>query len=95
LQEYYNTLTRKLFVASKTAKREMLFLARYQVVLLDPSLLAEAADLHGTASISFWDALIVAAAKHAACDELWTEDLQVGRLFGPLRVVNPLAISRK
>jgi predicted nucleic acid-binding protein len=90
LQEYYYTLTRKLHVAAPTAKKEMLLLSRYQVVLLDPSLLAQAADLHATASLSFWDALIVAAAQHAACDELWTEDLQTGRSFGSLRVVNPL-----
>lgn len=90
LQEYYNALTRKLSIAPPIAKREMLLLARYQVVLLDPPLLGQAADLHATASVSFWDALIIAAAQNAACDELWTEDLQTGQLFGSLRVVNPL-----
>ena len=90
LQEYYNALTRKLSIALAIAKREMMLLARYQVVLLDPPLLARAADLHATASLSFWDALIIAAAQHAACDELWTEDLQTGQVFGSLRVVNPL-----
>jgi predicted nucleic acid-binding protein len=39
--------------------------------------------------IGFYDALIVAAAIEAGCDRLLTEDLQTGRRFGPLLVVNP------
>ena len=37
----------------------------------------------------FYDALIVAAALDAGCDTLFSEDLQDGRAFGTLRVVNP------
>ena len=39
--------------------------------------------------LSFYDALIVAAAQEAGCDTLMTEDLQAGRRFGPVQVVNP------
>jgi predicted nucleic acid-binding protein len=39
--------------------------------------------------ISFYDALIVASAMDAGCDTLFTEDLQHGRKFGNLTVVNP------
>lgn len=46
---------------------------------------ALAAD-HG---LSFYDALIVAAAQSAGCTVLWSEDMQDGREFGALRVVNP------
>jgi len=42
------------------------------------------------AQISYWDALIVAAALLSGCDTLYTEDLQHGRVFeGQLIVVNP------
>ena len=40
-------------------------------------------------SLSFYDALIVAAALEAGCDTLYTEDMQHGRKFGGLAVVNP------
>lgn len=40
-------------------------------------------------SISFYDALIVAAALESGCTELLTEDLQTGRRFGGLAVLNP------
>ena len=40
-------------------------------------------------SVSFYDALIVAAAMEAGCTVLLTEDMQAGRSFGGLMVVNP------
>jgi len=40
-------------------------------------------------SIAFYDALIVAAATEAGCDTLFTEDMQHGRSFGEMTIVNP------
>jgi len=90
LQEYYNTLTRKLLVDRRTAKREMLLLTRFHVVVMTPDLISIAADIQDRTSISFWDSLVVSAAQAAKCDELWTEDLNAGQMFGTLKVVNPL-----
>jgi predicted nucleic acid-binding protein len=39
--------------------------------------------------LSFFDALIVAAAIEAGCDTLYSEDLQHGRTIGGLAIVNP------
>ena len=45
------------------------------------------AERHG---LSIYDAMIVAAAVHAGCDTLWSEDMQHGMAFdGKLRVANP------
>ena len=41
--------------------------------------------------LSFYDALIVAAAQEAGCDTLFTEDMQHGRKFGSLNIVNPFS----
>lgn len=42
--------------------------------------------------ISYWDALILAAALASGCDTLYSEDLQNGQVFeGQLKVVNPFA----
>jgi len=43
--------------------------------------------------LSFYDALIVAAAIEAGCDTLFTEDMQHGRKFGGLTIVNPFTGS--
>ncbi len=40
-------------------------------------------------NISIYDALIVAAAQQAGCDTLYSEDMQHGRRFGALAIVNP------
>ncbi|TMJ22041.1 MAG: PIN domain-containing protein [Alphaproteobacteria bacterium] len=39
--------------------------------------------------LAFYDALIVAAALEAGCDTLFTEDMQHGRKFGSLTIINP------
>jgi len=39
--------------------------------------------------VSWWDAVIVAAAQALGCSILLTEDLQHGHAFGEVRVVDP------
>lgn len=39
--------------------------------------------------LSFYDALIVAAALESGCDTLFSEDMQHGRSIGGLTIVNP------
>jgi predicted nucleic acid-binding protein len=65
------------------------------LTVVDPPL-ALTLELHAAARalaedhrLSFYDALIVASAIEAGCDTLFTEDLQHGRKFGSLRIVNP------
>ena len=39
--------------------------------------------------ISYWDAAIIAAAEALGARELYSEDLNDGQDYGPVRVVNP------
>lgn len=49
-------------------------------------------EIEDQAGISYWDALIVAAALLSGCDTLYSEDFQHGRVFEDrLTVVNPFA----
>jgi predicted nucleic acid-binding protein len=50
---------------------------------------ARALTLARDHQLSFYDALIVAAALDAGCDQLCSEDLQHGQKFGTLRIDNP------
>jgi predicted nucleic acid-binding protein len=65
----------------------------WRVVESNVALILAAAALHPSDSIAFWDALIVEAACLAGCTVLLTEDLQTGRTFGALEVVDPFAAS--
>jgi predicted nucleic acid-binding protein len=40
--------------------------------------------------LSFWDALIVAAATRIGAAKLWSEDLSTNQRYGGVSVVNPL-----
>jgi predicted nucleic acid-binding protein len=48
-----------------------------------------AIELHRLTRISFWDAMIVHAARLAGASVLYTEDLQHGAVLGGVPVVNP------
>ena len=57
----------------------------------DLGLLQEGARLKERFQISFYDGLIVAAARRQKCEVLFSEDLQAGMVFHDLQVVNPFS----
>jgi predicted nucleic acid-binding protein len=90
LQEYFVTVTRKLQVDARTARRRVELLAKFDVVVPEVSDILAAIDLHLLHGFSFWDALILRAAKKAGCSILFTEDMQETREIDGVRIVNPL-----
>jgi predicted nucleic acid-binding protein len=89
LQEYFATATRKLGVAAELARRKVELFSRHDMVQVDLGLILEGIDLHRLHQLSFWDGLIVAAARRSGCTVLLSENLQEGWRLGDLRVVNP------
>lgn len=59
------------------------------MIPVDSPMILGAARRARTHTLSFWDALIVEGALAAGASRLWTEDLQAGRRFGELEIVNP------
>jgi predicted nucleic acid-binding protein len=92
LQEFFVTVTRQLTrpLPASEAEAALRRLMELSVVQVDPELILAAAVSSRRDRISFWDALILAAASAAGCQEVLSEDLQHGRSFGRLRVANPL-----
>ena len=45
--------------------------------------------------LSYWDSAIIAAANRSKVDELWTEDLNSGQMYGNIRAVNPILLYSK
>ena len=64
-------------------------LAGWVVVENTLALLREALVVKGSTSISFWDAMIVAAAKQSGAGILLSEDLNHGQECGGVRVLYP------
>lgn len=91
LSEYYVTVTRKLSPArpADLAREDVRDLLAWRPIPLDDRVLVAAWDADARYSISWWDALVVAAAKIGGCRYLLTEDLQDGQDLDGLVVVDP------
>ena len=89
LAEFYATVLRRKLLAPAPALALARLWSENDVVPQTPELLLHGLELHQAHSISVWDALVVRAAIEARCDFLLSEDLQHGRRFGELEIVNP------
>lgn len=91
LQEFFVVVTRKLSrpVSAQDAEQAVHAFSQYPMVLTDPQLVFQAIRRHRTASVSFWDGLIIQAALAYQCTVLLTEDLQHGQSYDSLVIRNP------
>ena len=91
LQEFYVVATRKFDPPmSRPAAREIVALyGTWPLVRTDLPLILAASQLEERHALSFWDALIVEAARRVGATRLVTEDLQGERRIGGVRIENP------
>lgn len=89
LQEFYVASTSKLGVDALLAKSIVHSFEHMEVVQVDPHLIGEAIDVSILNQISFWDALVIAAAESAKCSILYSEDLNHGQIIRGVRIENP------
>jgi len=93
LQEFYVTVTKKIAspLPPESAREIIEDFLTWEVVTNDGEAVLEAIDLQISEKISYWDALVVAAAGKGRADVLLSEDLSDGRKFGDLSIRNPFA----
>lgn len=91
LQEFYVVATGKLGMEPARAKRLVRLLSKVALITVTPPLIENAIDVSVANQISFWDALVIAAARQAGCGEVWSEDLQDGQVIEGVKIANPLA----
>ena len=90
LQEYFAVVTRELGVDAVTARAKVELLGAFNVAPVDIDDVLAAIDLHRLHQVSFWDALIIRSAQQARCGRIYSEDLQHGRRFDGVEIVNPV-----
>ena len=95
LGEFYATVTGKLKTAVSASDANA-FIQRMKglpVIPLDVAVVDAA--IAGTMAwgISYWDALIVAAAAAAGCSIVISEDMANGAAYGSVRIENPFAAA--
>jgi predicted nucleic acid-binding protein len=52
-------------------------------------------DIGIISQISFWDALLIAAAEYSKCFEIITEDLNDGQIINGIKIRNPFTLLKK
>ena len=95
LSEFFVTVTRKLAepISPDEAEAAVGALTKLEVVPITSDLVQLAIARAAAAVISYWDALIVEAARRAGCDAVLTEDLNAGQDFEGVVVQNPFATT--
>ena len=96
LQELYATLKRGSGTALDAAavRNIVMNYLQWQPIRIDAGVLRRAWVIEERFRLSWWDALIVAAAQAAECPILLTEDLQHGQDFNGVCVVDPFAAPK-
>ena len=92
VQEFFNVALTRFPRPMSASAAEHYFsttFRRLTTVQASPLLFLEAIQIRDAYRLSWYDALIVAAAVQAQCETLYTEDLQHGFRLGGLRVQNP------
>ena len=89
LQEFYWNAVRKLAVSKDQAQEAVILFSTWNPPDVTVTLFERAWFWSDNATITFWDAMVVAAAERTGCRWLLSEDFQPGRAFGSVTVLNP------
>lgn len=89
VQEFYAAGSRKLGIPRERLRKTALDFLKLPLIINGPHQLARALENEELYTISFWDALILAAAEAGRAQLLYTEGLSHGQQYGSVLVRNP------
>jgi predicted nucleic acid-binding protein len=91
LSEFFNAVTRnnEQPMTTDEAQEIIAVVSILPIEEIDLTMVNRAIDTRKTYQISYWDALIVAAAERAKCKTILSEDLNEGQSYHGIVVINP------
>ena len=89
LNEFSNIALLKLKLSVEEVRKFVSFFSRIGVVSLESRWTDAALLLKQRFETQFFDSLLLAAAQENGCDEILTEDLNDGQMYGRVKAVNP------
>lgn len=92
LQEFYHQATRPGRAGALTRAQALEFIesiGNFPVQDVTIDLFRAGVAISGHFQLSYWDGVILAAAKALGCDVLYSEDLNAGQDYNGVLVVNP------
>jgi predicted nucleic acid-binding protein len=94
LGELYRVLCTKMKLNPMDAKaRVNVWVRSYEVKEITSTTISMAVDLAAKHRLHVWDAVVLAAAREARCEVLFSEDMQAQFSWGGVRIVNPFALT--
>ncbi len=91
VQEFFAAGSRKLGIAREALRGAAEGLLDLPLVIIGPPQIISAMHNEERYKMSFWDALILAAAESGGAEILYTEDLNDGQQYGNVCVRNPFS----
>ena len=89
VQEFFVSATRKLSIEPMRAKGIVSTFRPFELVVITLDDINRAIEGVVLWQISFWDALILAAAGRASCSMVYSEDLNPGQFYSGVEVRDP------
>ena len=89
LNEFSNIALLKLKLSVEEVRKFVSFFSRIDVVSLESRWTDAALLLKQRYETQFFDSLLLVAAQENGCDEILTEDLNDGQMYGSVKAVNP------
>ncbi len=93
LHEFYWNAVRKMRLDPQLAREIVEDLSQWRPVDTTLGLVQQAWHWIDAAQLTYWDALILAAAQRSGAQYLLSEDFQAGRSYENVRVLNPFEHS--
>lgn len=88
---FHSTVIRKRVLSPEEAGEIIARLGAMQIVDVDFPIVRSAIDYHRRFRTSYWDSLILAAAKRGGCDCVLSEDFNAGQSYDGIEARNPFA----
>ena len=93
VQEFYVNGSRKLGMPRHVVIEVVAGLLHWPVIKIGGEEILVAIEIEERYKISYWDALIVAAAQSGGGETLYTEDLNDGQRYGTVMARNPFRMA--
>jgi len=90
INEFTAVMLQKFKIPTDEVKSIIDVMSSFELVEIDLSLIKSALDIKNRNQLSYWDSLIVSAAKSAHCNSILTEDLNSGQIIEEMEVLNPM-----
>jgi len=92
LQEYAHVALNKLHQRQDVILRQLVLLEELNVIQQSPALIRRAVEIKAAYQVNFWDACIIAAAEHAKCHCILSEDMNTGQFYSGISMQNPFTL---